>query len=275
MLETWLLDTVAMEGGPVPVIGHSRGGQEGRVLAVRHPEAVSLLVTLGAPLQVLYPPHLVVRAPVAALPVRPLGPAHPTGPVRPPPLRGRPHHALPGGGPVRVRLLPQRRLHGLAGQPRPGAPSPSRSTAPTSASPPRSPPSGQSPPPSPAWTARHAARARHVHARPPRERAAQPPLAHGGELGGLPAPPPAVRAGRCSTSGCGPGNITCDLADRVAPGPVVGLDASAEVVAGGHRRGRTSGATANVEFRDRRRLRPRRSTTTPSTSSTPTRSSST
>jgi triacylglycerol lipase len=67
VLEAWLLDTVAMEGGPVPVIGHSRGGQEGRVLAVRHPEAVSLLVTLGAPLQVLYPPHLAVRAPAAAL----------------------------------------------------------------------------------------------------------------------------------------------------------------------------------------------------------------
>ncbi|HEY5888094.1 MAG TPA: alpha/beta hydrolase [Acidimicrobiales bacterium] len=69
VLETWLLDTVAMEGGPVPVIGHSRGGQEGRVLAVRHPEAVSLLVTLGAPLQVLYPPHLAVRGPAAALQV--------------------------------------------------------------------------------------------------------------------------------------------------------------------------------------------------------------
>ncbi|HEY5887091.1 MAG TPA: alpha/beta hydrolase [Acidimicrobiales bacterium] len=67
VLEAWLLDTAAMEGGPVPVIGHSRGGQEGRVLAVRHPGAVSLLVTLGAPLRVLYPPHIAVRAPAAAL----------------------------------------------------------------------------------------------------------------------------------------------------------------------------------------------------------------
>jgi triacylglycerol lipase len=67
VLEAWLLDAVAMEGGPVPVIGHSRGGQEGRVLAVRHPGAVSLLVTLGAPLRVLYPPHIAVRAPAAAL----------------------------------------------------------------------------------------------------------------------------------------------------------------------------------------------------------------
>jgi ubiquinone/menaquinone biosynthesis C-methylase UbiE len=31
--------------------------------------------------------------------------------------------------------------------------------------------------------------------------------------------------------GCGPGTITCDLADRVAPGPVIGIDASAQVVA--------------------------------------------
>jgi len=67
LLEEWLAETTAMEGGPVPVIGHSRGGQEARVLAVRHPDAVSLLVTLGAPHRVLYPPHLVVRAPAAAL----------------------------------------------------------------------------------------------------------------------------------------------------------------------------------------------------------------
>ena len=67
LLEDWLQETVALEGGPVPVIGHSRGGQEARVLAVRHPDAVALLVTLGAPLRVLYPPHVVVRAPAAAL----------------------------------------------------------------------------------------------------------------------------------------------------------------------------------------------------------------
>ena len=30
--------------------------------------------------------------------------------------------------------------------------------------------------------------------------------------------------------GCGPGTITCDLADRVAPAPVVGIDASEEVI---------------------------------------------
>lgn len=70
LLEDWLAETVAMEGGPVPVVGHSRGGQLGRVLTVRRPEDVSLLVTLGAPHRVLYPPHLVVRAPAAALQAR-------------------------------------------------------------------------------------------------------------------------------------------------------------------------------------------------------------
>lgn len=63
VLSAWL-DEV---GGPVPVLGHSRGGQEARVLAVRRPEAVRLLVTLGAPLRVLYPPHVAVRAPAAVL----------------------------------------------------------------------------------------------------------------------------------------------------------------------------------------------------------------
>jgi len=69
-LEAWLEETAAEEGGPVPVIGHSRGGQQARVLAVRHPRDVSLLVTLGAPLRALYPQHVIIRAPVAALHVR-------------------------------------------------------------------------------------------------------------------------------------------------------------------------------------------------------------
>jgi pimeloyl-ACP methyl ester carboxylesterase len=70
LLEDWVDDTVAMEGGPVPVVGHSRGGQEGRVLAVRRPDLVSLLVTLGSPHRVLYPPHIAVRAPAAYLQLR-------------------------------------------------------------------------------------------------------------------------------------------------------------------------------------------------------------
>jgi ubiquinone/menaquinone biosynthesis C-methylase UbiE len=43
---------------------------------------------------------------------------------------------------------------------------------------------------------------------------------------------PHVRAGqRLLDVGCGPGNITVDLAVRVAPGEVVGIDASADVIA--------------------------------------------
>jgi ubiquinone/menaquinone biosynthesis C-methylase UbiE len=43
--------------------------------------------------------------------------------------------------------------------------------------------------------------------------------------------------------GCGPGTITCDLADRVAPGPVIGVDASGEVVAEARRLAAASGPT--------------------------------
>jgi SAM-dependent methyltransferase len=45
--------------------------------------------------------------------------------------------------------------------------------------------------------------------------------------------------------GCGPGTITRDLAARVAPGRVVGLDASADVIA----TAQADGADAPVEFR--------------------------
>jgi len=42
----------------------------------------------------------------------------------------------------------------------------------------------------------------------------------------------ALRPGqRLLDVGCGPATLTCDLADRVAPGEVVGLDASGEVIA--------------------------------------------
>ncbi len=45
--------------------------------------------------------------------------------------------------------------------------------------------------------------------------------------------------------GCGPGTITLDLAERVAPGPVVGFDASPEVLAGAAGRApRTGGSRA-------------------------------
>ncbi len=47
--------------------------------------------------------------------------------------------------------------------------------------------------------------------------------------------------------GCGPGTLTCDLADRVGPGSVVGLDTSPEVVAAATAEARGRGTT-NVTF---------------------------
>jgi ubiquinone/menaquinone biosynthesis C-methylase UbiE len=49
--------------------------------------------------------------------------------------------------------------------------------------------------------------------------------------------------------GCGPGTITLDLAQRVAPGRVVGVDRAPEVIAGAERL-RHERAATNVEFRD-------------------------
>jgi pimeloyl-ACP methyl ester carboxylesterase len=46
-LETWL-DTFAA-GAPLAVVGHSRGGQLGRVVAVRRPDLVARLVTVVTP----------------------------------------------------------------------------------------------------------------------------------------------------------------------------------------------------------------------------------
>ena len=66
-LERCVDEIAAEEGGPVPLLGHSRGGQQGRVLAVRRPDDVGLLVTLGAPLRVVHPPHAVLRIPTLAL----------------------------------------------------------------------------------------------------------------------------------------------------------------------------------------------------------------
>ncbi len=58
----------------------------------------------------------------------------------------------------------------------------------------------------------------------------------------------ALRPGqRLLDLGCGPGTITLDLAERVAPGEVVGLDVAAEVVAEAAAAGQARGLT-NVTF---------------------------
>lgn len=54
-------------GGPLTIIGHSRGGQFARVLAVRHPDKVDRVVTVGAPLRVKYPWFAVVKVPAEVL----------------------------------------------------------------------------------------------------------------------------------------------------------------------------------------------------------------
>ncbi len=51
----------------VTIIGHSRGGQFGRVLAVRHPDSVSRVIAIGAPLRTKYPHFVVVKLPAETL----------------------------------------------------------------------------------------------------------------------------------------------------------------------------------------------------------------
>lgn len=55
-----LVDTT---GERVTLIGHSRGGQYVRILAVRHPELVAGIVTVSAPVRVRYPPFVAVNVP--------------------------------------------------------------------------------------------------------------------------------------------------------------------------------------------------------------------
>ena len=49
------------------VIGHSRGGHQARVAAVRAPDQLASLVTLGSPHRQAFPPHLSVRLPIEGL----------------------------------------------------------------------------------------------------------------------------------------------------------------------------------------------------------------
>lgn len=53
--------------GPVTIVGHSRGGQFARILAVRHPELVTQVVAVGTPLTIKYPWFAVVKIPAEVL----------------------------------------------------------------------------------------------------------------------------------------------------------------------------------------------------------------
>ena len=62
---------------------------------------------------------------------------------------------------------------------------------------------------------------------------------------------PRLRPGqRLLDVGCGPGTITLDLASRVAPGEVVGIDASAEVIDDARRSAATAGRGVRFEVGD-------------------------
>jgi pimeloyl-ACP methyl ester carboxylesterase len=73
--------TTLREHGPEPsaLIGHSRGGQQCRVAAQRHPELVGNLITLGSPVRAHLPRQILLRTAVEAtrlaarLPVGPSG----------------------------------------------------------------------------------------------------------------------------------------------------------------------------------------------------------
>ena len=55
------------DGGPVAIVGHSRGGALGRLLAVRRPDQVRRVVTLGTPMLDELAIHPLVRAQIVAL----------------------------------------------------------------------------------------------------------------------------------------------------------------------------------------------------------------
>ncbi len=65
--ETDLGNLYEESGQAVRVIGHSRGGQYARIMAIRTPERVEQIITLGSPLLVKYPKYAVVKLPAEAL----------------------------------------------------------------------------------------------------------------------------------------------------------------------------------------------------------------
>jgi triacylglycerol lipase len=63
-LEALLVSAAERHGQPAWVVGHSRGGTMARVLAVRRPDLVRGIVTLGSPLRDQFDIHPLVRAQV-------------------------------------------------------------------------------------------------------------------------------------------------------------------------------------------------------------------
>ncbi|MGI9599190.1 MAG: esterase/lipase family protein [Acidimicrobiales bacterium] len=57
----------AETGRPITIIGHSRGGQFARILAVRYPEMVRQVIAVGTPLLVKYPGFAPVKVPAEVL----------------------------------------------------------------------------------------------------------------------------------------------------------------------------------------------------------------
>ena len=66
-LERRLVHVSNQEGRRVVLVGHSRGGHFARVLAVRHPDRVAGIITLGAPPMDPRAVHAAVAAPAIAL----------------------------------------------------------------------------------------------------------------------------------------------------------------------------------------------------------------
>ncbi len=62
-----LFELAESDDRPVTIIGHSRGGQYARILAVRHPATITQVVALGAPFLVKYPRFAPLRMPISVL----------------------------------------------------------------------------------------------------------------------------------------------------------------------------------------------------------------
>ncbi len=60
-------DLIEATGEKVAIIGHSRGGQFGRVIAVDQPEIVRQVIAVGSPMRTKYPKYLVVKVPAELL----------------------------------------------------------------------------------------------------------------------------------------------------------------------------------------------------------------